>query len=177
MYVLSCLSHVWHFVTLWVIVCQAPLSMGFSLQEYWSGLLYPPPGNLPNPGIVPISLMSVWIGRQVPYHMHHLGSPTELHHPLKALSLNTVILGKRGCNMWVLGRQNSVHINELLISKCRCNLFQLQILKLKPIIHGFQNKENIMSWSSTQLEEEDLNMSSCWTIHWLCEAGHQFIQS
>ena len=38
--------------------CQAPLSMGFSGQEYWSGLLCPPPGDLPNPGIEPLSLMS-----------------------------------------------------------------------------------------------------------------------
>ena len=37
---------------------QAPLSMGFSRQEYWSGLLCPPPGDLPNPGIEPVSLMS-----------------------------------------------------------------------------------------------------------------------
>ena len=35
--------------------CQAPLSMGFSRQEYWSGLLCPSPGNLPNPGIEPAS--------------------------------------------------------------------------------------------------------------------------
>ena len=74
------------FVTLWSVACQAPLSMGFSQQEYWSGLLYSPPGDLPNPGIVPISLMSVWIGRRVLYHKHHLGSPIELYHPLKALS-------------------------------------------------------------------------------------------
>ena len=35
---------------------QAPLSMGFSRQEYWSGLPFPSPGNLPNPGIKPRSL-------------------------------------------------------------------------------------------------------------------------
>ena len=35
----------------WTVDCQAPLSMGFSRQEYWSGLLCPPPGDLPNPGI------------------------------------------------------------------------------------------------------------------------------
>ena len=44
--------------TLWTIACQAPLSMGFSRQEYWGGLPCPPPGDLPNPGIEPISLMS-----------------------------------------------------------------------------------------------------------------------
>ena len=36
---------------------QAPLSMGFSRQEYWSGLPFPPPGNLPNPGVEPTSLI------------------------------------------------------------------------------------------------------------------------
>ena len=56
--VLSCLSHVQLFVTLWTVVCQAPLSMGFSRQEYWSGLPCPPPGDLPDPGIEPMSLMS-----------------------------------------------------------------------------------------------------------------------
>ena len=43
----SCLT----FVTPWAVACQAPLSMGFSRQEYWSGLLCPPPGPLPDPGI------------------------------------------------------------------------------------------------------------------------------
>ena len=44
--------------TLWTAPRQAPLSMGFSRQEYWSGLLCPPPGGLPNPGIKHVSLMS-----------------------------------------------------------------------------------------------------------------------
>ena len=48
--VLSCFSSVW--------ACQAPLSMGFSRQEYYSGLPCPPPGDLPDPGIEPESLMS-----------------------------------------------------------------------------------------------------------------------
>ena len=53
--VLSCFSHVQLFVTQWTIACQTPLSMGFSRQEYWSGLPFPPPGDLPNPGIEPVS--------------------------------------------------------------------------------------------------------------------------
>ena len=40
------------------VACQAPLSMGFSRQEYWSGLPCPPPGDLPDPGIKLVSLMS-----------------------------------------------------------------------------------------------------------------------
>ena len=47
------LSRVRLFVTLWTVAYQAPLSMGFSRQEYWSGLPFPSPGDLPNPGIEP----------------------------------------------------------------------------------------------------------------------------
>ena len=51
-------SHVLLFVTSWTVAHQAPLSMGFSRQEYWSGLPCPPPGYLPDPGIEPVSLTS-----------------------------------------------------------------------------------------------------------------------
>ena len=47
------LSRVQLFVTPWTIAYQAPLFMGFSRQEYWSGLPFPPPGDLPDPGIEP----------------------------------------------------------------------------------------------------------------------------
>ena len=52
------LSHVQLFVTSWTVARQAPLSMGSSRQEYWSGLLLPPAGDLPDPGIKPASLVS-----------------------------------------------------------------------------------------------------------------------
>ena len=42
-------------VTPWAVACQAPLSMGFSRQEYWSGLPFPPPGDLLDPKIEPVS--------------------------------------------------------------------------------------------------------------------------
>ena len=45
------LSHVRLFVTPWAIACQAPLSMGFFRQGSWSGLPFPPPGDLPKAGI------------------------------------------------------------------------------------------------------------------------------
>ena len=45
----SCLT----LATLWTVACQAPLSMGFSRQEYWSRLPFSSPGDLPNPGIEP----------------------------------------------------------------------------------------------------------------------------
>ena len=57
------------------IAHEAPVSMGFSRQEYWSGLPYPPPGDLPNPGIEPASLMSTCTGRYVLYCQCRLGSP------------------------------------------------------------------------------------------------------
>ena len=47
------LSHVRLFATPWTVAHQAPPSMGFSRQEYWSGLPFPSPGDLPNPGIEP----------------------------------------------------------------------------------------------------------------------------
>ena len=50
---LTCFSNVWLCVILRTAVCQAPLSMEFSRQEYWSGLRFPYPGDLPNPGIKP----------------------------------------------------------------------------------------------------------------------------
>ena len=56
--VLSHFSHVHLFETLWTIAHQAPLSMGFSRHEYWSGLPFPSPGDLPDTGIEPGSLMS-----------------------------------------------------------------------------------------------------------------------
>ena len=49
------LSRVQLFVTLWTVAYQASLSMGFSRQEYWSGLPFPSPGDLPDPGIKPES--------------------------------------------------------------------------------------------------------------------------
>ena len=50
---LSCFCRVWHFATPWTVAHQAPLSMRFPRQEYWSELPYPPPGDLPDPGIKP----------------------------------------------------------------------------------------------------------------------------
>ena len=57
-------------VTIWTVACQAPLSMGFSSEEYWSGLLFAPPRDLPDPGIELASDMSP--------AMQADSSPTEL---------------------------------------------------------------------------------------------------
>ena len=49
------LSHVRLFASLWIVACQAPLSMEFSRKEYWSGLPFPSPGDLPDAGVNPRS--------------------------------------------------------------------------------------------------------------------------
>ena len=54
-YVLSCFSRVQLFVTLWTVAHQVPLSVGFSRQEYWSGLPSPSPWELPDSGTEPMS--------------------------------------------------------------------------------------------------------------------------
>ena len=70
------LSCVQLFATLWTVACQAPLSMGFSRQQILEWLPYPPPGDLPDPGVESISLtFPVLAGRQILYHYCHLWSP------------------------------------------------------------------------------------------------------
>ena len=59
------LSCVQLFATPWTVVHQAPLSLGFSGQEYWSELPFPPPGDLPDPGIEPVSSASLLHCRQI----------------------------------------------------------------------------------------------------------------
>ena len=80
------LSRVQLSVTPWTVARQAPLSMRFSRQEYWGGLPFPPPGNLPNPGIEPSSLMSPALAGGFfttsttwEAHMHAMNQSLSLH--------------------------------------------------------------------------------------------------
>ena len=87
------LSRVWLFATPWTVARQAPLSMGFSRQEYWSGLPCLPPGDLPDPGIEPRSLLHC---RQIRYHMSHWGSCEWVQiQPLQHLMIPGLYLRKR----------------------------------------------------------------------------------
>ena len=61
--VLSCFSCDQLFATPWTVAHWAPMSMGFSKQDYWSGLPCLPPGDLPDPGIEPVSLTSPALAR------------------------------------------------------------------------------------------------------------------
>ena len=69
------LSHVQLFATPWTVTHQAPLSIEFSRQEYWSRLPFSPQGDLTDPGIEPASCVSC-IGRQILYH----GATWEAHY-------------------------------------------------------------------------------------------------
>ena len=79
----TCLSIMWKslscvrlFATPWIVACQAPLSMEFSRPEYWSGQLFPSPGDLPNPGIKP--RFAFPHNRQILYNLSYQGSPRTL---------------------------------------------------------------------------------------------------
>ena len=87
-------SRVWLFATLWTIASQAPLSMGFSRQEYWSGLPCPPPGDLPDSGIEPASpaLASRFFTAEPP------GKPCLFTHHLWLFSLHW--------KSWVVANEN-----------------------------------------------------------------------
>ena len=81
--VMKSLSHVQLFAIPWTVVYQASLSMGFSRQEYWSGLPFPSPGDLPDPRIEPRSpalqadaLPSEPPGKQILYQLSYQGSPS-----------------------------------------------------------------------------------------------------
>ena len=69
----------------WTVAHQAPLSMGFSRQEYWSGLPFPPPGDLPDPGIEPMSLSLLnWQKGSLPL------VPPETPHALTSVQFSSV---------------------------------------------------------------------------------------
>jgi len=95
--VVCVLSRVQVFATPWTVAHQAPLSMGFSRQEFWIGLPFPPSGDLPDPVIEPLSLEVLhcrWILYQ---SLSHQGipniPPTSLRGPHQAPGLHKVPLG------------------------------------------------------------------------------------
>ena len=66
------LSCIWLFATLWTAARQAPLSVEFSGQEYWSGLPFPSPGDLPDPGTKPGSPVLQADSYHLSHHLYHL---------------------------------------------------------------------------------------------------------
>ena len=103
------LSHVWLFATLRTVAHQAPLSTEFSRQEYCSGLPFPSPGVLPNPGIEPRSALLQ--ADSLPL------SPGKLYlnNTGNTLRVDLKVLGKKVCNYvwwWMLTKLTVVHFPE-----------------------------------------------------------------
>ena len=97
MFVLSRFSRTRFFATIWTIAHYIPLSMGFSRQEYWSGLPCPPPGDLSNPGIEPASFVSSFQSSSVSQSRPTLCDPMDcstpgfaVHHQLLELAQTQV---------------------------------------------------------------------------------------
>ena len=101
------LSCVRLFETPWTVAHQFPLPMGFPKQEYWSVLPYPPPGDLPNPGIEPVSLTSPALADGFLNHCYHLGSPNPIHIDCHKL-------------LYLSQLNNSI---EVLFFRCTCVIF------------------------------------------------------
>ena len=137
------LSHVWLFVTPWTVVCQAPLSIGFSTQKYWNGLPSPPPGDLFNPGIEPASpaLWSDSLSAEPPgnpqpwmrqrYSFSSLISLNQLKATLSSVGANkphVALLGHLKCGLSELGWN----------SQCKCEIHKdLAEKKSKNLISNF----------------------------------------
>ena len=95
MHVCCHLSHIWLFATLWTVAHQAPLSMGFSRQEYWSGLPCPPPGDFPNTGWNPhLFCLLHWQSGSLPLAPPGKPSNETLWLPI---SLFVCFLNRRSC--------------------------------------------------------------------------------
>ena len=92
------------FVTPWVVACQAPLSMGFPRQEYWSGLPFPSPGDLPDPVTEPSS--PELAGRS--FTTGHQGIPIYIWYHISNDYEDVLII-------W-----NSVEIKEIFSLECCC---------------------------------------------------------
>ena len=94
-YLLSHFSRVQFFATPWTVAHQAPLFMGFSRQEYWSGLPCPPPGDLPDPGIELNISHITCIGRWVFFFFFFTTSATwearQLGSPISPLKITYLI--------------------------------------------------------------------------------------
>ena len=87
------LNYVPLFVTPWTVAHQAPQSMGFPRQEYWSGLPYPPPGDLPDSGIEIASLVfPVLAGRF--FTTAPSGKPTVILQNTKKINLPAIVLSQ-----------------------------------------------------------------------------------
>ena len=140
------LSHVQLSVTPWTVACQVPTSVGFPRQEHWNGLPFPSPGDLPDPGIKPISLSLgdgfftaetpgkpfhsyLYIYSQVSYLLSY-----SLFHTLDWYFAR---LGRQATIIWITW---SIHF-EIQIS----SFFWIKIFRVEPGIQNSQCISQILS--------------------------------
>ena len=132
------LSHVQLFSTPWTVARQAPLSLGFSRQAYWSGLPRPPPGDLPNPGIEPRS--PAWQVHSLPAEpqgkLLWIMMPwtfvnsfvwtcfTRVHALTELLGLMTTFLSTVFFIFWLIILEHKLHITGFFVG-LSANLFPL----------------------------------------------------
>ena len=152
------LSHVQLFVTLWTVAFQAPLSLGFSQQEYWSGL--PFPRDLHDPGIEPTSPIFSCIGRQILYHW----ATWEAHRSLLTVPLFESQNTKNLSNAHHQGRDpvelTKVYSHSEVPVSCRKNEVYLYILvwrHLQDIALSRKSKEeNNVQFNSISLTRRNM---------------------
>ena len=118
-FVLSHFSHVRLFATLWTLAHQVPLSMGFSRQEYWSGLPCLPPGHFPDPGIKPVSPAATAL-KSSSLPLSQQGSSASYHPQLKGGILSVLPTSTNGTNMeHTLGKSFlNVLLGAMLEERC-----------------------------------------------------------
>ena len=132
------------FATLWTVVHQVPLSMGFSRQEHWSGLPCPPPGDLPDPGIQSASLMSPALaGDSLP--LEPPGKPNECLGIHKVRSANTDSIDCSNVSINLPDSQNSpftliLSVWPMLQADLGCPTLERHMLSSVLFIHKNKGK-------------------------------------
>ena len=126
--VLTCLSHVWLFLTLWTAACQAPLFIGFSRQESCSGLPCPPPGDLLDPEIEPASVQLPHC-RQILYHWATRETHGSLYIPLYEV---TGGIGSLSCQATLTCNSEGLNFVQLVIFKVIKNVTDTKVVLSHP---------------------------------------------
>ena len=108
------LSRVWLFVTLWTVAYQAPPSMGFSRQEYWSGLPLPSPGDLPDPGIEPGSPAFQADALPLSHQGNQGPAYSKQSYPNSAFPSSHGLLPSWGLPWWPCNRYSSLYLYQCL---------------------------------------------------------------
>ena len=128
------LSCVWLFVTPWTIDCHAPLSMGFSRQEYWNGLLFPSPRIFPDEDQIHVSC----IGRILCMHIHtHALKNWLIKYILWILfiSINTLLL-------WIYS-----HLNDIIV-------FYYLLISFIKLYQTYYQTLILWAWDTNMLEKD-----------------------